>query len=122
MRNATIRALQVVIALALAGSLVVQTVLVPLIWADLSRAPDWYRISLVAIIVLGVLAMQIIAVCVWRLLTMVRLGSVFSPSAFRYVDVVIGATAAGSVLTFGLALVLVPGEAAPGIVGLICGA
>ena len=38
------------------------------------------------------------AVCVWRLLTMVRRGTVFSHAAFRYVDIVIGAIAAASVL------------------------
>ncbi|MBT2535360.1 DUF2975 domain-containing protein [Arthrobacter sp. ISL-69] len=35
-------------------------------------------------------------VCVWRLLTMVRRGTVFSHAAFRYVDVVTGAVAAAS--------------------------
>jgi hypothetical protein len=53
---------------------------------------------------------------------MVRRGTVFSHAAFRYVDIIIGAVAAASVLTFGLAVTLAPGEAvAPGIVGLICG-
>jgi hypothetical protein len=48
---------------------------------------------------------------------------VFSSAAFRYVDVVIGAAAAASVLTFALGVVLAPGEsAAPGIVLLIGGA
>ncbi|MET0843859.1 MAG: DUF2975 domain-containing protein, partial [Mycetocola sp.] len=49
-------------------------------------------------------------------------GSVFTRGAFRYVDIIIGAIAAGSVLTFLLAVLLAPGDAAPGIVGLICGA
>ncbi|WP_396020383.1 hypothetical protein [Arthrobacter sp. ISL-72] len=43
--------------------------------------------------------------------------------AFRYVDVVAGAVAAASLLTFGLGVVLAPGESvAPGIVLLIGGA
>ena len=47
----------------------------------------------------------------------------FSHAAFRYVDVVTGALAAASVLTFGLGVVLAPGEAvAPGVVILIGGA
>jgi hypothetical protein len=62
-------------------------------------------------------------VCVWRLLTMVRRGTVFSHAAFRYVDVVIGAAAVASLLTFWLGFTLAPGEAvAPGIVLLIGGA
>jgi hypothetical protein len=72
--------------------------------------------------------MQVTAGCIWRLLTMVRRGTVFSHDAFRYVDIVIGAIAAASVLTFALACVAAisnrttPGDAvAPGVVGLICG-
>jgi hypothetical protein len=76
----------------------------------------------VAIVVLGIVTLQVTAVCVWRLLTMVRRGTVFSHAAFRYVDVVIAAIAAGSVLVFALAVTLAPGEdVAPGVVGLICG-
>ena len=75
------------------------------------------------IIVLGIVTIQVCMVCVWRLLTMVRRGTVFSPAAFRYVDVVIGAIAVASGLMFGLGVVLAPGEAAaPGVVLLIGGA
>lgn len=119
----TILALRIVLASALAGSLLVQGVLVPLLWADLEEAPAGVRVPLVVIVVLGIVTMQVTGVCVWRLLTMVRRGTVFSHAAFRYVDIVIGAAAAASLLTFGLAVTLAPGEAvAPGVVGLICGA
>lgn len=122
MGNLVVVALKVVLACALAGSLVVQVLMVPLLWADLDDAPGGVRVPLVAIVVLGIVCLQVIAVCLWRLLTMVRRGTVFSHAAFRYVDVVIAATATGAVLTFGLAVVLAPGEsAAPGVVGLICG-
>ena len=122
MGNLTIYILRAVIAISLAGSLVVQTVLLPLIWADLENESMPGRIGFVVILGLGVLTMQIFAVCVWRLLTLVRKGAVFSPRAFRYVDVIIGAIAAAAVLTFSLAVLLAPGGVAPGIVGLICGA
>ena len=47
----------------------------------------------------------------------------FSHAAFRYVDVVIGAVAAASLLTVGLGVTLAPGDAvAPSIVLLIGGA
>ena len=72
--------------------------------------------------ILGIVTMQVTAVCVWRPLTMVRRGTVFSHAAFRYVDIVIGAVAVASVLTFGLGVTLAPGEAvAPGVVLLIGG-
>jgi len=122
MGNLAVLALRIVIVVALGGSLFVQTVMVPLLWVDLDAAPAGVRVSVVAIVFLGIVTMQVIAVCVWRLLTMVRRGTVFSHAAFRYVDIVIGAVVAGAVLTFGLAVTLAPGEAvAPGMVGLICG-
>ncbi len=124
MGTALIVVLKVVIALSLAGSVVVQAGILPAVWNDLSDAgaPLWGRVTLVALAAAFVLTMQVFAVCVWRLLTLVRKGSVFSESAFVYVDVIIGAFATSSVLTFVLAVILAPGEVAPGVVGLICGA
>ena len=77
MGTATIAALRVVIALALVGSLIVQTVGVPLVWSDLEGAEPWGRIALVIIAVLGVATLQAFGVCVWMLLTKVRRGSIF---------------------------------------------
>ena len=122
MGNLTILALRTVLALALVGSLFVQAVMVPLLWIDLDEAPASVRIPVLVIVVLGILTLQVCAVCVWRLLTMVRRGTVFSDGAFRYVDIVIGAISAASLLTFAMAVTLAPGEeVAPGLVGLICG-
>ncbi|WP_309104724.1 DUF2975 domain-containing protein [Microbacterium sp.] len=122
MGKSTIVILQVVIALALAGSLVVQTVIVPLVWIDLEGEVLWGRVALVTIAVLGVMTMQLFAVCVWMLLTKVRRGSIFSASSFRWVNLIIGAFAAAAVLAFALAVLLAPGSIAPGIVALVCGA
>jgi hypothetical protein len=75
-----------------------------------------------------VATLQVIAVCIWRLLTMVGRGTVFSYAAFRYVDAVIAAISAASVLILSIAVVArfanhaTPEDAvAPGLVGLICG-
>ncbi len=122
MGTATIVALRIVIALALAGSLVVQAMIVPAIWLDLVGAPVGIRITVVTIIFLGVVAMQVFAVCVWMLLTKVRRGSVFSESSFVYVHVIVGAILAAAVLAFAMAVLLASGEAAPGVVGLVGGA
>lgn len=122
MEKTTLIALRVVIALGLVGSVLVQTVIVPLLWIDLEGEVLWGRIAVVTIAVLGVATMQVFAVCVWQLLTKVRRGSVFSTASFRYIDAIIGAVVAAAVLAFALAVVLAPGEMAPGIVGLICGA
>lgn len=122
MSKVTVLALRVVIAVALAGSLVVQTMIVPAMWFDLEGEALWGRIALVVIAVLGVMTMQVFAVCVWQLLTKVRRGSVFSESSFAYVHVIVGAIVAAAVLAFVLAVLLSFGETAPGIVGLVCGA
>lgn len=122
-------ALRVILATALAGSLVVQLALLPLLWLDMADLAAGVRIALVAIFFLGVVSLQVVGVCIWRLLTMVRADTVFSSAAFRYVDIVIGAIAAAAVLVLGIAVVAAyvnrttPGdEVAPGVVGLICGA
>jgi hypothetical protein len=119
-------ALRVVLALVLAGSLFVQVVMVPLLSADLSEseaAVAAVRIPLLVIVLLGIVAAQVALVCVWRLLSMVRRGTVFSSGAFRYVDIIMGAVAAASLLVFGFGATLAPGEAvAPGVVLLIGGA
>ncbi|WP_026532980.1 DUF2975 domain-containing protein [Arthrobacter sp. H41] len=125
MGKLTVLALRIVLAMVFAGALFVQVVMVPLLAIDLEEfgpeSPE-VRIALLVLAVLGILTIQITLVCVWRLLTMARRGTVFSDSAFRYVDVVIGAVATASLLTIGLGVTLAPGEAvAPGIVLLIGG-
>jgi hypothetical protein len=127
MGNLALLALRIVLVVALAGSVFVQAVMVPLLAIDVREdfgsdvADVW--LPLVAIVLLGIVTVQVTMVCVWRLLTMVRRGTVFSHAAFRYVDVVIGAIAVASVLMFALGVVLAPGEsAAPGVVLLIGGA
>ena len=123
MGNPAVLALRIVLAIALVGSLFVQVVMVPLLAIDLEEAPAPVRVPVVVIMLLGIVTIQVTMVCVWRLLTMVRRGTVFSHAAFRYVDVVIGAAAVASLLTFWLGFTLAPGEAvAPGIVLLIGGA
>lgn len=126
MSQFTTQALRAVLVAALAGSLFVQAVMVPLIANDMEGADEEVldlRAPVLTIIVLGIVTTQVVMVCLWRLVTMVRRGTVFSTAAFRYVDIIIGAIAAASALMFALGVILAPGEAvAPGIVLLIGGA
>ena len=116
----TVLALRVVLVAGLAGSVFVQAVMVPLLAVDLEDVD--VRIPVLVIVVLGIVTIQVTMVCVWRLLTMVRRGTVFSHAAFRYVDVVFGAVVVASLLAFALGVVLAPGEGvAPGVVLLIGG-
>ncbi|GAA2692908.1 DUF2975 domain-containing protein [Nonomuraea recticatena] len=126
MGKLTVLALRAVLVALLAGSVFVQTVMVPLLAIDMEELNADYaylRTPFLAIVVLGVVTAQVVLVCVWRLVTMVRRGTVFSHAAFRYVHIVIGAVVAAALLMFALAVLLAPGEpVAPGIVLLICGA
>ncbi|MFI7446482.1 DUF2975 domain-containing protein [Nonomuraea sp. NPDC049714] len=126
MGKLTVLALRAVLAALGAGSVFVQAVMVPLLAKDLEElGPEvaHLRVPFLTITLLGIVTVQVVLVCVWRLVTMVRRGTVFSHAAFRYVHIVIGAVVAAAVLMFALAVVLAPGEAvAPGIVLLICGA
>ncbi|GAA2878764.1 DUF2975 domain-containing protein [Streptosporangium fragile] len=126
MGKLTVLALRAVLVALLAGSVFVQAVMVPLLAADLEGLNTDYaylRTPLLVIIFLGVVTVQVILGCVWRLVTMVRRGTVFSHAAFRYVHIVIGALVTAALLVFALAVVLAPGDpVAPGIVLLICGA
>jgi hypothetical protein len=131
MGNLALHGLRVALVIVFTGTLYVQLMMVPLLAIDLQGSEGVLlgdirlhplAVVFLALVVLGMVTVQVVVVCVWRLLTMVRRGTVFSPAAFRYVDIVIGAIAVASVLVFGTAVTLAPGEVAPGIVLLICGA
>ncbi|MEU9519595.1 DUF2975 domain-containing protein [Streptomyces sp. NPDC048224] len=124
MGKLTVLALRAVLAALLAGSVFVQTVMAVLLAADIEgSALSGRLVPILVVVVLGVVAAQVVLVCVWRLVTMVRRGTVFSLAAFRYVHWVIGAFLAAALLVFALGVVLAPGEAvAPGVVLLLCGA
>ena len=124
MGKLAVLALRLVIGVVLAGSLFVQVWMIPLLSADLEQAgaPEAARIAFLMIVVLGILCVQVVAVCVWRLLTMVRRGTVFSNGAFTFVDIIFWAVSAAAGLVFSIAVLLAPGDVAPGVVLLICGA
>lgn len=115
-----------VIVVILAGSLVVQFVMIPLLSADLDALDPAYghlQAPLVVYAVLGVVTIQVCAVCVGRLLVFVRRGRVFSSASFRWIDVIAAAVGVASLATFALGILLAPGEAvAPGAVLLVGGA
>lgn len=116
MGTLTVRALRSVLGALFAGTVFVQAVLVPL----MAMEPDDFdgelahvRVLVLVLAFLGMVTVQVVLYCVWRLATMVRRGTVFSHAAFRYVDGVIRAFAAAAVLVFVLAVALAPGEAVP---------
>ncbi|MFG2427257.1 DUF2975 domain-containing protein [Streptomyces sp. NPDC048590] len=109
MGTMTVRALRAVLAVVLAGSAGVQVLMV---WA-LATDPERGTLPLDAlrvVTVLGVVAVQVALVSVWKLVTMVRRGTVFSFAAFRHVDVVIGAIVAVALVWFTVTALNAPGQ------------
>src|SRR5262245_34072382 len=111
MGQLTVRALRVVLAVVLAGTLFVQA---SMVWVLVSgNDPEDGSLALTAmrvITILGMVPVQVALVCVWRLVAMVRRGTVFSDAAFRYVDGVIGSIVAVSLVWFAVTGVNAPGQ------------
>ncbi|WP_328778523.1 DUF2975 domain-containing protein [Streptomyces canus] len=111
MGKLAVGALRVVLVVVLLGTVLVQALMV---WTLVSgRDPEDGSLPLTAlrvITILGMVSVQVAAVCVGRLVTMVRRGTVFSHAAFRYVDGVIGAIVAAAVVWFAVTLVNAPGQ------------
>ncbi|MEU3552772.1 DUF2975 domain-containing protein [Streptomyces fragilis] len=130
MGKLAVLALRAVIAALLAGSLFVQAVLLPLIYFDArDGAGDVAPLPFVVLVFLGVVAAQVVLVCVWRLVTMARRGTVFSHAAFRFVDVITGAFASAAVLIWVVGVLLASlnqgapeeDQVAPGVVLIVGG-
>ncbi|MFE2146059.1 DUF2975 domain-containing protein [Streptomyces sp. NPDC059456] len=123
MGKLTVGALRAVLVVVLAGTVCVQALLV---WTLVSGAdPEDGSVPLTAfrvIAALGMVSAQVALVSVWRLVAMVRRGTVFSHAAFRYVDAVIGAIVAAALLWFAVTAVNAPGQREdPGVTVIMAG-
>ncbi|WP_328941487.1 DUF2975 domain-containing protein [Streptomyces sp. NBC_00250] len=111
MGKLAVRALRAVLAVVLVGTVFVQALMV---WVLVSgNDPEDGSLPLTplrVIVVLGMVSAQVALVCVWRLVAMVRRGTVFSHTAFRYVDGVIGAIVAAALLWFAVTVLNAPGQ------------
>jgi DUF2975 family protein len=111
MGKLTVHALRVVLAVVLAGTVFIQALMV---WALVSGSdPEDGSLPLTSlrlITILGMVTVQVALVSVWRLVTMVRRGTVFSHAAFRYVDIVIGAIVAAALVWFAVTAINAPGQ------------
>lgn len=109
MGKLAVSALRVVLGMVFLGTVFVQA---GMVWA-LAAKPDDGSLPLTplrVITILGMVAVQVALVCVWRLVTMVRRGTVFSHAAFRYVDGVIGAIVAAALGWFAVTAINAPGQ------------
>jgi hypothetical protein len=115
-------ALRAVLAAVLAGTVFVQAAMV---WAlATGNDPEDGSLPLTALrvaTIVGMVSVQVALVCVWRLVSMVRRGTVFSDAAFRYVDIVIGAIVTAALVWFAVTAINAPGQRADPGVTLIMG-
>jgi Protein of unknown function (DUF2975) len=122
MGKMAVRALRAVLAVVLTGTVLVQALMV---WVLVTGSdPEDGSLPLTALRVITILGLgtaQVALVCVWRLVTMVRRGTVFSHAAFRYVDLIIGAIVAAALVWFAVTAVNAPGQRADPGVTLIMG-
>ncbi|MFD8538899.1 DUF2975 domain-containing protein [Streptomyces rubrogriseus] len=111
MGKLTVRAFRAVLGVTLAGTVFVQA---GMVWVLVSGSdPEDGALPLTplrVITVLGMVSVQVAVVCVRRLVTMVRRGTVFSHAASRYVDGVIGAIVAAALLWFAVTALNAPGQ------------
>ncbi|MEU1371091.1 DUF2975 domain-containing protein [Streptomyces sp. NPDC005803] len=111
MGKLTVGALRAVLVVVLAGTVFVQA---GMVWTLVSGSdPEDGSLPLTSfrvITILGMVSVQVAGICVWRLVTMVRRGTVFSHAAFRYVDAVIGAIVAIALLWFAVTVLNAPGQ------------
>ena len=111
MGKLAVRVLRAVLVVLLTGTVFVPALMV---WALVSGSdPEDGSLPLTAfrvITIAGLGTAQVALACVWRLVAMVRRGTVFSRAAFRYVDVVIGAIVAAALAWFVVTAVNAPGQ------------
>lgn len=93
------------VALAILTGLFGQFVVIPGAAAEeVAYFPPYapFEVPYVVVAILGVACVQVALVAVWALLGMVERDAIFTSRAFRWVDVIIGATLAASLLTGGV--------------------
>ncbi|MFG3118961.1 DUF2975 domain-containing protein [Streptomyces sp. NPDC048197] len=123
MGKLTVLALRVVMVALHAGSVCAQAVMVAMLTGAMKESfLAGSRTPALVIMCLGVVTVQVVLVSVWRLVTMMQRGTVFSHAAFRYVHRVIGAFVAAALLVLALGAVLASGQIVSlGVVALLGG-
>ncbi|MDN3496206.1 DUF2975 domain-containing protein [Planococcus sp. APC 4015] len=123
MRNSTILILKGLIAVLLAMLVACQIFIVPLVAAQ--SAWRFHEIAYLQVpgVVIGILflaCVQIVLVCVWRLLSLVRADAIFTERAFPEVDVSLGAVVFATLLVAVALVTLTASGVMNGSITLLC--
>ncbi|MGW3118242.1 DUF2975 domain-containing protein [Streptomyces sp. NPDC001107] len=111
MGKLAVRALRAVLVVVFGGTVFVQAGMVWVLATGSDPEDGTLPLTPLRVLtILGMLSVQVALVCVGRLVTMVRRGTVFSHAAFRYVDGVIGAIVAAALVWFAVTAVNAPGQ------------
>ncbi|MGC4154012.1 MAG: DUF2975 domain-containing protein [Propionicimonas sp.] len=116
MTRFSILALRALLVVGTVGALLAQAWIFPSIAADTAyRNPEvaWLHWPVLLCVVLGLAAIEVAIVAVWVLLSMVERDSVFSPRAFRWVDVIIAAAAIATGLAIAIFALLTYAQVTP---------
>jgi Protein of unknown function (DUF2975) len=123
MGELAVRALRAVLVVVLVGTVLIQAGMVWTLVGGSDPEDGSLRLTALRVVTpLGMLSVQVALVCVWRLVTMVRRGTVFSHAAFRYVDGVIGAIVAAALVWFAVTIINAPDQRDdPGVTVIMAG-
>ncbi|MDA1362307.1 DUF2975 domain-containing protein [Glycomyces luteolus] len=61
-----------------------------------------YVVAYTVVAILGIACVQVALFALWRLLSMIQNGAIFSDRAFRWLDTIIGAALGATLLAFGV--------------------
>ena len=119
MQPRVIRSLRALIALLLVLLVVAQTAAVPIVatgFAERYREFAYLKVPGILAAVVLILCVQFVFVCVWMLLSLVQRERIFSPDAFRYVDLILaGVIVATAFVATALVVLLLAGATTPSI-------
>jgi len=96
--------LRILLALAFAALLLAQVVVLPPLWDEMAQqTPDsaFWRWGTLVVAILGLVCVQVVIVCTWQLLTLVRDDRIFSDVSLVWVDTIVGAIGAAELLLLG---------------------
>ena len=116
-----LRALLVAVFVAL---VVTQVAVLPAAFARMAdESPDLapLRWPLLVLAAVGLLCVEVVVVCTWRLLTMVRDDRIFSDRALVWVNGIVAAAAGAWVLVLAAFVLLVAAEGLAGLAALLLG-